>query len=125
LYVLEALADESVHKHTEDDSRLAIQYLKDAIEHGATNPIDFEELAALLIGSGRGAEALDVLAQGINAAPYDANLYRQYAKLLLNEKRVREACAVTTEGAKKFPQDDLLRDLLARCAGNTQDKSSN
>jgi hypothetical protein len=125
LYVLEALADEAVQKHTEEDSRLAIQYLKEAIKHGATNPIDFEELAALLIGSGRGTEALDVLPQGINVASYDANLYRQYGKLLLNQKRVRDACAVATEGAKRFPQDDWLRDLLLRCGGNAQDKSSN
>jgi len=124
LYVLEALADEAVQKHTQEDSRLAIQYLKEAIEQGATNPIDFEELAALLIRSGRGTEALDVLRQGMNVAPYDANLYRQYGKLLLNEKRVREACAVATEAAKKFPQDDLSRDLLSRCSGNAPDKSS-
>jgi len=124
LYVLEALADEAVQKHTTTDSRLAIQYLKDVVEQGAMNPIDFEELASLLIGSGRGTEALDVLARGIEAAPYDANLYRQYAKLLLIEKRVREACAVTGEGTRKFPQDDMLRDLQWRCASGAQDKSS-
>ena len=124
-YVLEALADEAVQKHTEADSRLAIQYLKEAIEHGGTNPIDFEELAALLIGSGRGSEALDVLAQGMNVAPYDANLYHQYGKLLVNEKRVREACAVASEAAKRFPQDDWLRDFLSGCHENAQDKSSN
>jgi len=125
LYVLEALADEAVQKHSEEDSRLAIQYLKEAIEQGTTNPIDFEELAVRLIRSGRGTEALDVLSQGMNVAPYDANLYRQYGKLLLNEKRVREACAVATEAAKKFPQDDWSRDLLSRCSGSAPDKSSN
>ena len=124
LYVLEALADEAVQKHTEEDSKLGIQYLKEAVEQGATNPIDFEELAALLIALRRGAEALDVLKQGISAAPYDANLYRQYAKVLLDEKRVREACAVTGEGTKKFPQDDLLRELQSRCGSDAQDKSS-
>jgi hypothetical protein len=124
LYVLEALADEAVQKHTPEDSRLAIQFLKEAVEQGATNPIDFEELAALLIASRREGEAIDVLKRGINAAPYDANLYRQYAKVLHDEKRVREACAVTSEVTKKFPQDDLLRDLESRCGSDAQDKSS-
>jgi hypothetical protein len=125
LYVLEALADEAVQKHTEEDSKLAIRYLKEAIENGATNPVDFEELAALLIASGRQTEALDVLPQGMKVAPYDANLYRQYAKLFLSQNRARKACEVSSEAAKKFPQDDLLRDLLSRCAGNAHSKSSN
>jgi hypothetical protein len=58
----------------------------------------------------------------MNVAPYDANLYRQYTKLLLNQKRMRELCAVSAEGAKKFPQDDLLRGLVSECADNAQGK---
>jgi hypothetical protein len=123
--VLEALADEAVQKRSEEDSTPAIRYLKEAIEQGATNPVDFEELANLLMASGRDSEALAVLPQAINMAPYDANLYRQYAKLLLKQNRVREACAYTTDAAKKFPQDDSLRDFLSRCAGNAPGKASN
>jgi hypothetical protein len=125
LYVLEALADEAVQTHTDDGSRLAIRYLQESIRRGANNPVDFEELATLLIGLGRETEALDVLLQGMNMAPYDANLYRQYTKVLLDQKRVREACGVTAEGAKKFPQDDLLRDFLSRCSNNAQPKLTN
>lgn len=125
LYVLEALADDAVQKHTDDGSRLAIRYLQEAIKHGTNNPVDFEELAALLTSSNRETEALDVLTQGIDMAPYDANLYRQYSNLLLNQKRVREACEVIAEGAKKFPQDDLFRDLMSRCADNGQGKLTN
>jgi hypothetical protein len=124
LYVLEALTDEAIQKHTDDGSRLAIRYLQESIRRGANNPVDFEELATLLIGLGRGTEALDVLLQGMNVAPYDANLYRQYSKILLDQKRIREACEVTAEGAKKFPQDDLLRDFLSRC-NNAQPRLTN
>jgi len=116
LYVLEALADEAVQKHTDEGSRLAIRYLQEAIRRGANNPVDFEELAALLVGLNRQTEALDILPQGIDLAPYDANLYRQYTKLLLDQKRMREACEVAAGGVKKFPQNDLLRDLMSRCA---------
>lgn len=125
LYVLEALADEAVQKHTEEDSRLAIQYLKDAMEHGATNPVDFEELASLLMESGRTTEALDLLTQAMKVAPYDANLYRQYAKALLSQNRIREACEFTVKGTMKFPQDDSMRAFQSRCADNAQGKSSN
>jgi hypothetical protein len=125
LYVLEALADEAVQKHTETDSKLAIQYLKGAIERGGTNPFDFEELATLLIGSARGNEALDVLLQGMKAAPYDVKLYHQYAKLLLQQNRMHEACEFVSQGAKEFPQDDSFRDFQSRCAANVQNKSKN
>jgi hypothetical protein len=121
-YVLEALADEAVQKHTNDGSRLAIGYLQESIRQGATSPLDFEELAALLAGCGRETEALDVLSHGMNVAPYDANLYRQYTKLLLNQKRMHEVCTVSAEGAKKFPQDDLLRGLVSGCTDNAQGK---
>jgi tetratricopeptide (TPR) repeat protein len=116
LDVLEALADEAVQKHTDDGSRLAVQYLQEAVRRGTNNPVDFEELATLLIALGRETEALDVLPRGMKVAPYDANLYRQYAKLLLNQKQMRAACDVSAEGAQKFPQDDQLRDLMFRCA---------
>ena len=125
LYVLEALADEEIQKHTDAGSRLAVGYLQESIRRGANNPVDFEELAALLIGLGRETEALEVLPRGMNVAPYDANLYRQYAQVLLNQKRVREACDVCAEGARKFPQDDVLRNLMSRCADNIQGKLAN
>lgn len=116
-HVLEALADEALQKHTAEGPTLAIQYLQDAIGHGATNPIDFEELSTLLISARRQNDALDLLRQGIKMAPYDANLYRQYAKLLLGQNQLREACQVTRDAGDKFPQDDLLRDLASRCPG--------
>jgi len=125
LYVLEALADEAIQKHTDDGSRLAIGYLQESIRRGANNPLDFEELAALLAGLSRETEALDVLSHGMNVAPYDANLYRQYTKLLLNQKRMRDACAVSADGSKKFPQDDVLRDLASGCADNARGKQTN
>ena len=123
--MLEALADEAVQKHTEKDSKLAIQYLMEAIERGGTNPFDFEELATLLIGSARGNEALDVLLQGMKAAPYDVKLYHQYAKLLLQQNRTHEACEFVSQAAKEFPQDDSFRDFQSRCAANVENKSKN
>ena len=37
-YVLEALADEALQEKNGEGARVAIRYLQDAIQHGATNP---------------------------------------------------------------------------------------
>jgi hypothetical protein len=113
--VLEALADEAVQKHSAEGSSQAAQYLQEAIRHGATNPVTFEELAKLLAAANRDSEALDVLQEGIKLAPYDAELFRASVKILFARDQMREACAVATEGQRKFPQDDVLRGLLRRC----------
>jgi hypothetical protein len=113
--VLEALADEAVQKHSAEASSQAVQYLQEAIRHGATNPVTFEELAKLLAAANRDSEALDVLQKGIKLAPYDAELFRASVKILFARDQMREACAVATEGQRKFPQDDVLRGLLRRC----------
>jgi hypothetical protein len=113
--VLEALADEAVQKHSAEGSSQAVQYLQEAIRHGATNPVTFEELAKLLAAANRDSEALDVLHKGIKLAPYDAELYRASIKILVARNEMRGACDVAAEGQRKFPQDDVLRALLPRC----------
>ncbi len=115
VYVLEALADEALQKHTPEGSALAIHYLQDAIHHGAMNPSDFEELAKLLVATNRQPEAIEVLRQGISLAPYDAELYRLAAKVYFGLNQVKEACAVVAGAGEKFPQDDEFRTLLMRC----------
>jgi hypothetical protein len=115
VYVLEALADEALQRHNAEGSSLAIRYLQDAIHRGATNPPDFEELAALLVAAKRQAEAVDVLRKGMLLAPYDAELYRLSAKVYFGLNEVKEACEVAAVGVQKFPQDDEFRTLRNRC----------
>ena len=115
VYVLEALADESLQKHESAGSTQAIRYLQEAILHGATNPADFEELARLLVAVNRETEAINVLRQGMLAARYDAELYRMSVKIYLGLSRAREACEIATEAMEKFPQDDALRKVVSRC----------
>jgi predicted negative regulator of RcsB-dependent stress response len=115
VYVLEALADEAVQKHDAEGSSLAIRYLQAAILHGATNPVDFEELAELLVTANRQSEAIDVLRQGMQMDPYDAVLYRLSTKIYFAQNKIQEACEVAAKGAQNFPQDDALRSLMSRC----------
>jgi hypothetical protein len=113
--VLEALADKAVQTNNAEGSALAMQYLQDAILHGATNPADFAELAELLAASKRQAEAVKVLRQGMQLAPYDAELYRLGATICFALHSMQEACGIAAEAKQKFPQDDAIRSLMKRC----------
>jgi predicted Zn-dependent protease len=117
VYVLEAQADEALQEKNGKGASGAIRYLEDAIERGATNPADFEELAKLLVAADRQSEAANVLRKGMQVAPYDAELYRLSVKTYFTLSKIQEACEVAAQGRQKFPQDDAIRDLSTRCDG--------
>ena len=115
VHVLEALADEALAKRNSKDATLAIRYLQNAIQHGSTASEDFEELANLLVSADRQSDAINILRRGMEAAPYDAELYRLSTKTFFALDKMQEACEVATQGKQKFPQDDVIRNLSQRC----------
>ena len=115
IQVLEALADEFLQKKTSEGTSQATQYLQDAILHGATNPVDFEELAKLLVAANRQVEAVNVLRQGVQLDPYDAELYRLSTTIYFTLNKKQEACEVAAQGRQRFPQDEVIRGLMNRC----------
>jgi len=121
VYVLEGLADEEIQSKRSAGTASAIQYLEDAILHGATNPSDFEELANLLVAAHRQADAAETLRQGRQINPYDAELYRLSAKIYFVLDKRQEACEVASAGAQKFPHDDVIRSFVNACrTGDTE-----
>ena len=115
VYVLEALADESLQKKNSEGVSLSIQYLQKAILHNATNPADFEELAKLLLAANRQSEAVEVARQGIHLDPYNPELYRLGTRIYIALNQMREACQLAAEGGRRFPQDDAMRGFMKRC----------
>jgi tetratricopeptide (TPR) repeat protein len=81
-----------------------------------TNSADFEKLAELLEAANRQAEAVNVLRQGMQADPNNAELYRHSSKIYFALNQTQEACEVAAKGRQKFPQDDAVRALMNRCA---------
>ena len=116
--VLEALADWAMQKQDAEGTSLSIRYLGAALQHGATNPADFERLANLLVAAHRPSDAITVLEQGMQAVPYDAELYRVSARLYFSLEKGRQACEVVAKGIQNFPQDDEIRSLTERCSSN-------
>ena len=87
VYVLEALADEAVLRHNAEGSSLAIRYLQAAVDHGATNPADFAELAELLVKAERLPDAMTVLRQGMQLDPHYVAFYQLVREGLLRTKQ--------------------------------------
>jgi hypothetical protein len=120
--VLEALADWAMQKKDLEGKSLTIRYLGAALQHGATNPADFERLSELLVAAHRPSDAIAVLQQGMQAVPYDAGLYLLSARLYFSLEKGQQACEVVAKGIQNFPQDDGIRSLTERCtatpAGN-------
>ncbi len=113
--VLEAEADEALQRKDAGSTAEAIRYLAKAIQRGTTNPADFEELAKLLLAAGRRSEAGDILRQGIQVAPYEAELYRLSKSAYSGLGKTPEACNAAAQGSRVSPQDDALRVFLERC----------
>jgi hypothetical protein len=116
VFVMEALADWALQRKDADGSLLAIRYLDGAIHRGATNPADFEQLAMLLAAANRPSDALKILQQGMQLIPYYAEFYRLSATVNFSANRKQEACEAVAKGEEKFPQDNVIRDLLKKCA---------
>jgi hypothetical protein len=116
--VLEALADWALQKNGAEGASLAIRYLEAAIQHGATNPADFEQLTILLTAAHRESDALKILQQGMQSVPYDAELYRLSARVYFFLNRDQQGCEVVARGLQNFPQDEQIRRLADRCVSN-------
>ena len=115
VFVLEALADEALQRKTANGVALATQYLETAVQHGTTNPVDFEKLADLLEAANRKDDAVHVLRQGMESDPYDAELYRHASTIYFALDKKQEACGVAEKGRQQFPQDDMFRAVAKRC----------
>lgn len=113
--VLQALADLALQEKSWDGASKAIRYLREARSHGSTQPADIELLAKLLVATKQEPEAIDVLKQGIESIPYDAELYRLLERAYLSLNRIQEACDAVTKGRQIFPQDTSFRSLSKDC----------
>jgi tetratricopeptide repeat protein len=113
--VLQALADLALQQRSLEGLDAAIAYLDRARLQGTTQPADYEQLAKMLIATRQEARAVEVLRQGIELIPHDANLYRLLGSTYLSLQKHEQACQVLSKANQNFPQDDAVRNLLKQC----------
>jgi predicted CXXCH cytochrome family protein len=112
--VLEALAALALEQKDNDK---AIRYLDGAVKNGSKSPQTYEQLANLLVGTRRFAEAVNLLETGIKLMPFDALLYRLLGVSYLSLGRNEEARKLLRQAVEIFPQDRALYRLLKESVG--------
>lgn len=95
----------------------AILHLQAARGRGSVSSTTFEDLAEALGRAGRLEESIEVLRQGIQAAPYTPMLYKSLALRFIQLKRFEEAKQMLVKYVELFPEDDFVRKLLAQVSG--------
>jgi len=113
--VLQGLADLALHNNLAGVTA-AIRYLDRVRSLGGKQPSDFEQLAKMLIATQQQSKAVEVLKQGTNLIPYDAELYRLLVGAHSSLRQTRSACDVLRNANRLFPQDDNFRNLLNQCS---------
>jgi Flp pilus assembly protein TadD len=96
----------------EDRSEEAVAHLKLALP--LNNPGVFLELGQALAKLGRGEESIEYLKKGIAMEPYNAVMQKTLILQYINAKSYADARILMEQYVAAFPEDSLMRTLLAR-----------
>jgi len=99
---------------SEDRNEDAINHLKLALSLG--NPAILLELAQASAKLGQNAEAIEYLKRGSAIDPYNAVMQKTLILQYINSKSYVEARTLIEDYVTKFPEDPLMRSILARIA---------
>ncbi len=112
--VLSALGWLEFGRNTAEGNQKTLGYLDRAIQKGSVAPLDFDKLADLLRQAGRAPEAIAILQKGIGVNPYSQRLYKALALVYISQKRYKDAMDAMQRELEIFPEDSLMRNLLAK-----------
>jgi hypothetical protein len=108
-YVQAALGHQAFTQNRDEE---AVAHLKLALP--MNNAGVFLELGQALAKLGRGEESIEYLKKGIALEPYNAVLQKTLILQYINAKSYAEARTLMEQYVATFPEDSLMRTLLAR-----------
>jgi tetratricopeptide repeat protein len=114
LLVISALGHQKAAETDPEATRVAIQLLSRAVDHGSTAPEDFETLADLFARSGQFSQAIAILRRGVSVAPYNPRLYKALALLYISTQQYAEGLETMRRELWLFPQDSFMRMLVKK-----------
>jgi hypothetical protein len=112
--ILSALARRALNQGTPGSEALAMEDMGEAIREGSTLASDYETYATLLVRSGRTAEAVSELKQGIALNPYSPRLYKRMALVDIHAQNYAGALRAMKQELKIFPEDSFMRALIQK-----------
>ena len=110
--VLAGLGHQAKQEKTPEGDRRAIEDLTKAIEANTHIDSVYNDLAEILNRSGRGDEALTIVDQGLERAPFSRRLSRMRVFTLIQLQRFPEAEETVRRHVETHPNDAEIRDLL-------------
>jgi hypothetical protein len=117
--ILSAVGRRALLSGTADAVAEAQKAIGQAIAAGSTVASDFELDANLLTHLGRAQDAINILNRGIVLNPYSTRLYKMLALTYIRAREYSRALKTMKQELKIFPEDSLMRMLVARVEGST------
>src|SRR5262249_55140416 len=117
-FALSELARRNIRENTPESLGRAIMHLSQAVRSGYAESADYEMLANLLATAGKTEGAIDVLKRGIELNPYPLRLYKTLVMKYISAKEYDNALETMKRSLDVFPEDSLMRSLLARVQGS-------
>lgn len=108
-FVQAALGDKA---YSDGRSEEAIEHLKLALPENL--PAVYLELGQSLAKIGQNQEAIEYLKKGVELDPYNATMAKTLILEYINTKSYAEAKLLMEKYVESFPEDSLMRSLLAR-----------
>jgi hypothetical protein len=112
--LLSALGRRAILRGTADGLAEGQNDIGQAIAAGSTVASDFELYANLLVSSGKAAEAIGVLKEGIYLNPYSTRLYKRLALAYIQVHDYSHALQTMKQELTVFPEDSLMRMLVTK-----------
>ena len=112
--VISALARREKLKSTAEGNAQALKYLLQAVADGSTSVIDYQDLAQLLVQTGRNSEAIPVLEKATALFPFTPLLYKALSLQLIQAKDYDRALQTMKKHLELFPEDTFMRKLVGQ-----------
>ena len=107
--VLSALAVQATLGRKPAGVDKAIEYLRQAIAAGSTDPVDYSLLGELLLSRHRSSETIGVIRAGLLSDPWYIPYYQLLANCYISLGRQEDANEVIRKGLQQFPENRALR----------------
>jgi len=91
----------------------AAQHLQESLKLDPAQPAVFEDLSAIADQKGEAAEAVSMAQKAVMLDPFNAPMQKTLVLRLINAKQYPEAEAAMEKYVQTFPEDDLMRKMLA------------
>ncbi len=110
-----ALVQASLGHRDMDDGKLdeASVHLRHALELDPAQPAVYADLSALAAGKGQVDEAVELARKAVILDPFNAAPRKTFVLRLIDAKRYEEALPAMEKYLQDFPEDDLMRKMLA------------